>query len=370
MRFNAFLFRSVIFAFLFTVSPFFARWNALSAAGNGSSEASGSFTEKQTPEFTAERGLQYFRRKLDAGIMPGDGAYKNDVAVTALTGMAFLASGSTPEEGKDSVQAQRCLDFILKNVQKSGIIAQKDASLQGMVYAHGFAVTFLAECLGMTAEDEKLRVILEKAVLCIVNAQGKNGGWRYSFTPGEEDVSVTACMLTALRACRNAGIRVPADTVRNGILYILSCQNPDGGFRYRLADGPSAYPRSAAAVAGLCAAGTYESPEIQRALNYMKRFSSDFDSESRMDGYYFYAQYYAVQAYFLTEPQNSEKDENTSDFQNAAGFEEWYTQAVRKLQQEQKPDGSWNSAISTDYATAMALIVLQMKNNYLPIFTR
>lgn len=347
-----------------------------------------------------ERGLQFFRRKLDAGMIPGDGVYKNDVAITALVGMAFLSAGSSPIEGEDSVQTTRCLNFIMKNVRKNGVIAQPSATSQGAVYAHGFATTFLAECLGMTEEDLQIRRVLETAVVRIVESQGENGGWRYSFQPGEEDVSVTACMLTALRAARNAGIRVPAETIERGVQYILRCQNPDGGFRYRLVDGPSAYPRSAAAVAGLCAAGTYESSEISRALNYIQLFgqnsNSASNSESTSDGYYFYAQYYAVQAFRLTESENFSEQESNREFasgipsknlsenltENPSGiqsenpseppsekrFDAWFSRTANELVRKQKPDGSWNSSISVDYATAMALIVLQVENNYLPIF--
>lgn len=303
-----------------------------------------------------EKGLRYFRKRLDAGIMPGDGAFRNDSAITALVGMAFLSSGSTPTEGPDARYVRRCMTLILENVRSNGVLASSNATEQGAIYAHGFAVTFLAECLGMSSEDQHLRLVLEKAVSQIVQAQGKNGGWRYSFQPGEEDVSVTACLLTALRACRNAGIPVPSATIENGMKYLLRCQNPDGGFRYRLIPGPSAYPRTAAAVAGLCATGTYGSPEIQKALEYMKN-ATPSEANSETDGYYFYAQYYAVQAYRLTATEN----ESPNNAIHAI---------ISDLPHLQKPDGSWRSALSTDYATAMSLITLQVETNYLPIFQK
>ena len=305
-------------------------------------------------EKSVDRGLSYFREKLDRGTMPGDGAFRNDSAITALTGMAFLSSGSTPTEGPDAASVQKCVDFILKNQRKNGILASPAASEQGTVYAHGFAVTFLAECLGMSPDDARLRAVLEKGVDLIVRAQGPNGGWRYSFQPGEEDVSVTACFLTALRACRNAGVSVPSETVQKGVEYLLKCQNSDGGFRYRLTPGPSAYPRTAAAVTGLCAAGIYDSPEIQRALIYLQNSASGAPDE---DGYWFYAQYYAVQAFRLTDVPPEV-------------WRPWFTRLVERLRETQKPDGSWNSTISLDCATAMALIALQAETNYLPIFQK
>lgn len=305
-------------------------------------------------EKCVERGLNHFREKLDREIMPGDGAFRNDSAITALAGMAFLSSGSTSTEGPDAAYVQKCVDFLLKNQRKNGVLASPTASEQGTVYAHGFAVTFLAECLGMSPDDVRLRSVLEKGVQQIVKAQGPNGGWRYSFQPGEEDVSVTACFLTALRACRNAGISVPSQTVQKGVEYLLKCQNSDGGFRYRLTPGPSAYPRTAAAITGLCAAGIYDSPEIRRALNYLQNSASGSPEE---DGYWFYAQYYAVQAFRLTDVPPEV-------------WRPWFKRLVQRLQETQKPDGRWNSTISLDCATAMALIALQAETNYLPIFQK
>lgn len=316
--------------------------------------------DAESVEQAVGNGLNYFRKRLDAGIMPGDGAFRNDVGVTALVGMAFLSSGSTPTEGPDAQYALRCVELILDKARPDGVLSGASSSEQGSVYAHGFAVTFLAECLGMSENDEAIRRTLEKAVLRIVEAQGENGGWRYSFLPGEEDVSVTACHLTALRACRNAGLAIPAETVENGIRYLLRCQNSDGGFRYRLTDGPSAWPRSAAAVSGLCAAGEYDSVEIRRAMDYLRKIICDSASFTPDDGYFHYAQYYAVQAFRLTLKQNESVDSD----------EEVFRRLRSSLLHEQRADGSWPSTISVDYATAMALIALQMKNDYLPIFQR
>ena len=48
----------------------------------------------------------------------------------------------------------------------------------------------------------------------------------------------------------------------------------------------------------------------------------------------------------------------------------WYPAARDDLIARASPDGSWQSPYTADYATAMALIVLEMPNNYLPIFQR
>ena len=71
------------------------------------------------------------------------------------------------------------------------------------MYDHGFATLFLAEVYGMT-RTPKLRNSLERAVRLIINAQNKEGGWRYEPDSKDADLSVTVCQVMALRAARNA----------------------------------------------------------------------------------------------------------------------------------------------------------------------
>ena len=60
---------------------------------------------------------------------------------------------------------------------------------------------------------------------------------------------------------------VPNATVDKAVDYIKRCQNPDGGFSYRLVDADeSAFPRSAAAIVALYSAGVYGGEEIRRGL--------------------------------------------------------------------------------------------------------
>src|SRR5690606_23795887 len=105
--------------------------------------------------------------------------------------------------------------------------------------------------------------VLLKAVRLTVNTQNDEGGWRYHPIPLDADVSVTITQVHGLRSARNAGLHVPKETIDRAVAYVKACQNPsDGGFRYMLNAGGSAYPRSAAGVATLYHAGIYEGDEI------------------------------------------------------------------------------------------------------------
>ncbi len=311
-----------------------------------------------TPETdrAIQRGLDYFRKKMDAGQKLGDGAFQDHSAVIALTGMAFLAGGSTPTDGPDAKYVAACVETLLKQTRENGVIAAEGVTGQSLMYGSGFALTFLAECYGMSPEDDRIRETVQKSVRMLVNAQNEEGGWRYTPVRGEADVSVTACAVMALRAARNAGFSVPADVMEKARVYMQKCRNADGGYRYRATSGGSAPPRTAAVLAALCAAGHYEGEDMDAGMKYL--WSTPCPAE---DGYFFYAHYYAIQAFWLYD---------AGDAETARSWQKWYTVAADSLLKTQRPGGFWNSTISLDHATAMALITLQVPNHYLPILQR
>jgi hypothetical protein len=250
-------------------------------------------------------------------------------------------------------QVQQCVDFLLAQTQDSGFIVVPDSSSHGPMYGHGFATLFLAEAYGMTMQGE-IRDKLSKAIDLIVQTQNAEGGWRYQPQRRDADISVTICQVMALRAARNAGLFVPRDTIDRCIDYVKRSQNPDGGFMYMIQGGQSAFPRSAAGVVALYSAGVYEGPEIEKGLQYLTGFVPRGGAFSR-ESHYFYGHYYAVQAMW-----------------HAGGkyWSEWYPAIRDELLARQRDDGSWPDSICAEYGTAMSSIVLQMPNNYLPIFQR
>jgi hypothetical protein len=50
---------------------------------------------------------------------------------------------------------------------------------------------------------------------------------------------------------------------------------------------------------------------------------------------------------------------------------QWFPQIREDLLTQQEPSGAWNRAneVSEDYCTAIALIILQIPNRYLPVFS-
>ena len=75
----------------------------------------------------------------------------------------------------------------------------------------------------------------------------------------------------------------------------------------------------------------------------------------RPDMQYFYGHYYAVQAMWTA---------------GGTYWSEWFPAIRDELVGRQLPDGSWVDGIDPHYATAMACVILQIPNNYLPILQK
>jgi len=323
------------------------------AAGDGTEKAAAKLVTPAAQR-AIERGLATLSARQQEDGSLGSGSYRGNVAVVSLAGMAWMAGGSTPGRGRHGREVGLALDYVLAHAQQSGYINNQAFAHHGPMYGHGFATLLLAECYGMSPRPE-LHDKLGKAVKLIVATQNEQGGWRYWPQRMDADISVTVCQMMALRAARNAGIYVPRETIDRAVDYVRKSQNADGGFVYMLSQGgESAFPRSAAALVGLFSAGIYEGPEVAKGLKYLAPFVPQ-TGVVRRESYYFYGHYYAALAMWQA---------------GGEPWERWYPAVRDDLIARQRPDGSWIDSISNECATAMACLVLQMPNNYLPIFQR
>lgn len=315
-----------------------------------------------TPELmtAVEKGLKFLATEQNEDGSFGGGRYGRNVAITALACLAFMADGNLPGRGPYGEIVERGLEYVLANSTESGLIAAE--ATNGPMYGHGFAALFLGEVYGMTIgggdtrQTARIHEALVKAVRLIEQTQNDEGGWRYNPVPYDADISVTICQVMALRSARNAGIEVSKDTIDRAVDYVRRCQLADGGFRYQLDQGSSAWPRSAAGVASLFYAGIYEDDAIDRGLEYLTRAALP-GQPARSRAHYYYGHYYAVQAMYLA---------------GGEWWANWWTGIREELIDAQlRESGKWEDrGVGDSYATAMALIILQMPKRYLPIFQK
>jgi hypothetical protein len=312
-------------------------------------------------------GLAYLSRQQQQDGSFGSFQHPGNVAITSLAALAMMAGGHQPGRGSYGEVVTRALRYVIDQDDGTGYLISKRGQSHGPMYGHGFGTLFLAEVQGMVHDKAlraDLRTTLKRAIKLIVDSQNSEGGWRYTPKSHDADVSVTICQIMALRAARNAGFAVPKSTVDRCTAYVKKCQDPfNGGFHYQLQGGPqsnSQFARSAAGLVALHCAGIYKGHEVDEAVRYLLQFKPGRGmTRPEVNLHYFYGHYYAAQAMWT-----------------AGGnyWAEWYPAIREELvnhPERQREQGCWTDhRFSNDYATAMACIILQIPNNYLPILQK
>jgi hypothetical protein len=333
-----------------------------------------------TPEAerAIEAGLAYLKNNKAPNGSWGTNAYRGNVAVTSLAALAFMAGGHQPGRGAYGSLVTEALRYVLaqkQNGQNRGYLHNTSGHEHGPMYGHGFGTLFLAEACGMVHEPrlrDEVRSTLKEAVDLILRSQNTDGnakgGWRYHPSSRDADISVTICQIMALRAARNAGIAVPKNQVDLCVDYVKRCQDRLAGwFSYQTTGRGGAHQAFARTAAGICAynsAGIYLKDkdgnvvdDVKRGLDFLMQQHKPNGQPTRHDMHYFYGHYYAAQAMWTA----------GGDY-----WREWFPAIRDELISLQRRgyNGAWPDPICIHYGTAMACIILQIPNNYLPILQK
>ncbi len=226
------------------------------------------------------------------------------------------------------------------------------------MYGQGFGMLFLSQLYGMTEDAtraQQIHDVLTRAVQLTSGAQNAAGGWYYTADSGADEGSVTGTQVQALRSCRNVGVAVPKAVIDNAMEYLANSQNSNGGIRYSLRQ-PRGNSRPAITAAAVCCwynAGEYTNPRAKKALEYCKPLIKPRGSKG---GHDYYAHLYFAQALYISDDPY---------------WDSYFPKRRDYLLEQQRPDGSWwGDGVGDAYGTAVALIVLQLPYNQLPIMQR
>lgn len=309
---------------------------------------------------TVDRGLEWLasRQSRQGHWTASDGKYAT--AITALSGTAFLAEGSTTMQGKYAANIRRAVDYLLSRSRTNGLIGDPVQD-DRYTYGHGFSMLFLSQVLGEEEDlDRRERIVdvLTRAVVFTGQAQTKAGGWGYLSAKDGNDFdegSTTITQVQGLRGCRNAGIPVPSEIIDKAIAYIRDCTGPDGGVVYSSKSRGSGRPAiTAAAVACLFNAGQYDNDYVPRLLAYCKKNIGDVDGQGF--GHWHYMHFYYAQVLYR---------------EGGETWEQYRQRLHRKIVSEAGPNGGWmQGEIGPEYVTAINLTILQLENGTLPIYQR
>jgi len=311
-----------------------------------------------------DRGLAYLARqqRRDGAITDGGGPMGSyPVAMTALAGVAFLTHGDTLSTGRYSPVVRRAAQYLTAPAQagRDGLITGRGSGEEGRsMHGHGFAMMFLAQCLGDDGDKalaDRITKVLKAGVELTGRSQSARGGWLYTPDSSGDEGSITVCQVQALRACRNAGLAVPVRIIRQAVKYIEDSLQPDGGIAYQAGGSGSQPAITAAAVAVLYNAGEYDSQVAKRCLDFCRK-SITVSGGGGGFGHWFYMHLYLSQAYWQV------------------GGRDWdtYFPAVRDhLLSQQAADGSWQGdGVGNVYGTAIAVTILSLPYEHVPIYMR
>jgi hypothetical protein len=348
-------------------------------------------------ETTVTNGLEYLKR-----IQSGDGHWEATggqypTSMTGLAGMAMLMEGSTVREGKYSDQIRKAVNWFLapQRVRENGLIGDPNnpTETQRYMYGQGFGTLFLSCCYGEeedVAQRKRLEAVITKAIDFIARAQTRKthrkpegreveiGGWGYvsaadnnSFDEG----SVTITQLQALRAARNAGIKVPKETIDKSLAYLEACTTNDGGIVYNYtgnsAGGQGRPPLTAAAICCGFSGGQYRGELPKKWLKNCQRHIWPTVARGRVAHDEYQTYYFAQAMYALGDNRWAElfPEEPAETRLTWSKYKEAMYPYMTEAQN--RADGSWQSGfVGNVFSTAVNLTVLQLEKGILPIYQR
>jgi len=335
---------------------------------------------------TIKKGLDYLAKtQMKDGHWEGiNGEYC--IPCTSLAGMAFLCEGSTMREGKYRDNLRRAVNYIIDRAQPNGLLA--NPAMRGesgrYMYGHGFALMFLACCVGEEENADKRKKLVqvcEKAAKYSFEAQTNRGGWGYvSAKDGSnfDEGSVTITQIHGLRAARNAGIIVPNDCIKNAQKYLQASTGTDGGVTYSLAYGGGGGGRPALTAAAVCCGfsfGEYQSDLVKKWIKFCQLHLQTLGGGRRM-GHDEYTHYYYCQVMYVLGNDRYKKLFPDAKSDEILTWKEYRKAIFDEMKSSQSSDGSWSTgnwtaqSVGATYVTACFLTMLQLDKAALPMYQR
>ncbi len=321
-----------------------------------------------------QRGVKFL-----CGAQSDDGSIADRghaIAMTAMSVMAMASIGSEPIQESPTGKAMRkALDYVVRdnNQNQQGYFGDSDGS---RMYGHGITTLMLTEMLGMGATPEqnvKIHDSLIRAIEVILASQAiakpskLEGGWRYTPTSRDSDLSVSVWQLMALRSAKNDGLDVPSEAIEAAIEYLrnsFAAPNPQAqsgevpisGFSYTPGSHHPSFTMTAAGLLAMQVCGQYESPLVISAAKWLLEHPPKLSERFFYYGIYYYSQ----------------------GMHQASGE---YAETAEKITRElllgeQGGDGSWLARggeernVGAVYSTCLAILSLSVRYHYLPIYQR
>ena len=139
------------------------------------------------------------------GVCSGAGEAAHDLGMTGLALLAFLGDGNTTRVGPHRELVARGVNWLRQQQDSgSGLFGQRIG--HSFMYDHAIATLAMCEAYYFS-KSPLIKGSAQAAIDFISRARNPYGAWRYDSPPtGENDTSVTAWMVFALRSAEDGGL--------------------------------------------------------------------------------------------------------------------------------------------------------------------
>ena len=319
--------------------------------------------DQRAVDSSIARALEFLAtQQTDVGAWRTE-SWGDSTAITSLAVMSFLAAGHVPGEGPYGERINQGVRWVVQQQQANGMLVHQQRS-HGPMYSHGICTLMLAEVSGMMDEADApiVRRALEEAIRLILESQAvkKNdrhqGGWRYQTNSRDSDLSVTGWQVLALRAAKDIGCDVPADSIDAAIDYVKKCVGRNNqGFGYQPGNGPTA-TLTGTGITCLEVCGAHHSNEALGSAQWLAE-----NPLTDRSSYFYYGVYYTGVGLFKIGGEVADAN---------------HEHLVSLLLPEQADDGGWTPRSGSErqagriYATSLSVLAMAIEYRYLPIYQR
>jgi hypothetical protein len=317
---------------------------------------------KDKSEQAVLKGLRWLVKNQN-----NDGSWSGEyrAAMTGLALLAFLGHGELPTSPEFGATVEKAVNWILTNGQKNeGRLNMQSKFSQPGVYEHGIVTYALGEYYTMS-KDERAVDILKQAIKYIIDGQGPDGGWMYSFDKTQSDTSVSGWQIQALKAAHLSGLEFPGLTecMDKAMLNLKRVRGKQGGFGYRT-------PQDRYSLSGVGVLCTYfwKQKKDEMVTDGMKfiidKVKSDEPIKYNGPTADLYAWYYNTQAALMV---------------GGSAWTTWNRLFQDEIVDAQSPDGSWPphggkghgpekkpEGAGPVYRTTLCILMLEVYYRYMP----
>lgn len=289
---------------------------------------------KPQSEEAVVRGLRWLVANQNQDGSWGTGGGAVPAAMTGFCLLSFLGHGETPASPEFGPAIKNAIEWVLDSGGKNeGHLNMERSFTQPGVYAHAIVTFALSEYYAMT-KDERVVDLLKKAVGYIVDGQGPDGGWMYSYDKTESDTSVSGWQMQALKAAHVSGLDIAGvdAALDKAMLNLSRVCGRNGGFGYRNGQQEK-YSLTGVGVYCTYSWKQEKSKMVRDGLEYIidhatRKGLKDqyFPVDYRDEKADLYAWYYNTLAFAFT---------------GGKDWEKWNGMIQEQLTRNQNPDGSW-----------------------------